>query len=373
MKVDITKFWVEGVLKDYFADFQTKNGADLDKNGKTEGSEVFGDLNQNGVIGDREDYQLYLEKNRNALSNAVPFFKYGEKLSVRNRIHQLMYLESDLHDAALIEGAYEFLADLTAMLVEAMDGMNLSNQELAEFIYDGMQMGMRIIFANQHNLSFVNNIRDHQLDCDTSSFATIAVGDEIGLTFATVAAPNHIFLRGIDKDGHVFNIDFGDNILDSVYRSELNIHPKSEEQGAFLITQSNLQLESLFLFNRGNTLVTIGELRGALAAFDRATQLDPNNTIAHHNRGIILEEWGQLSGALAAFDRAIQIDPNSVSAHNGRGFVLSQWGQLHDALMAYNCAIQIDPTDTTALHNRAVVLRKLGWYYDSPNAWCKSW
>ena len=71
MTVFIDKFWIEGVLREAFPRFLKEGGIDLNKNGKIEGAEVFGDLDGDKTIGDPDDYKEYLRRNRPLLSRAA--------------------------------------------------------------------------------------------------------------------------------------------------------------------------------------------------------------------------------------------------------------------------------------------------------------
>ena len=133
MAVSIDKFWIEGVLTEAFPRFLEASGIDLDKNGQIEGGEVFGDLDGDGTIGNPDDYKEYLRRNRPLLSAEVPFFKYGERLSIENRIHRTFYLLSDIHPETDIASAYTFIADLAvAVNSEFIKTGSLSRSERVE-------------------------------------------------------------------------------------------------------------------------------------------------------------------------------------------------------------------------------------------------
>ena len=65
--------------------------------------------------------------------------------------------------------------------------------------------------------------------------------------------------------------------------------------------------------------------------------------MAHSNRGIALRDLGRFEEALAACDRAIEIDPRHAVAHTNRGNALRDLGRFEEALAAYDRAIEIDP------------------------------
>ena len=65
---------------------------------------------------------------------------------------------------------------------------------------------------------------------------------------------------------------------------------------------------SAVMHARGIMAYRNGELKLALADFDRAIALNPTFMIAYINRGIVLYRMGQLDHALADVARARQID-----------------------------------------------------------------
>ena len=350
--VDINKYWVEGVLVEKYPNFVKELGADLDGNGQIEGKEAFGDLNHNQTVGDREDYKLYLEKNRARLSANVPFFKWGEKLSVGNRIHQLLYLESDLEELRLIQSAYHFVVELVDEVKKLHPSE--SDQKNVFRVHDVMKERMGIQFKEQEDTSFSKNVDHKELDCDTSSFATIAVGDELACPLSLVLAPQHVFVRW-EKDGERFNIDVRATHSDDDYREKLKIDPQVISAGVYLKSLTQKELEGIFFFNRASTLERLGHHEEALTAYDKAVELNPKNFEAHNNRGIVLGDLGRYEEALTAYDKAIELNPKNAEVHYNQCMVLRKLGRNKEVLRAYKKAIALDPK--LAIHGLEEILR----------------
>src|SRR3989338_4169712 len=350
MAVSIDKFWIEGVLTEGFPRFLEAGGVDLDKNGQIEGGEVFWDLDGDKTIGDPDDYKEYLRRNRPLLSAEVPFFKYGERLSVENRIHRALYLLSDIHSSTDMASAYTFIADLVETVGKRIGEEKWPATREAQFYYM-MMRGAGIVFIAQENSSLVANIKERRLDCDTSSFVAMAIGDERGVELRGVRAPVHFFLRGRDEEGKEFNIDSGRLTTDARYK----VAPDLAKKGIYLTTLEDRQLESVFLLNRGNVLEKLGRNEEALAAYDKALAIDPKYAFAHYNRGNVLEKLGRDQEALAAYDKALAIDPNNASAHNNRGVVLGTLGRWTEAKAAFEVAYALVQNDWSTQRNLHVV------------------
>lgn len=65
-------------------------------------------------------------------------------------------------------------------------------------------------------------------------------------------------------------------------------------------------------YGLGNVLYKQGETDKAILQYRKATKIDPNNADAHHQLGFLLDEQGR-KGAIAAFKRAVNIEPDNIS------------------------------------------------------------
>ncbi len=75
------------------------------------------------------------------------------------------------------------------------------------------------------------------------------------------------------------------------------------------------------------------DLPGAARELARALELDPNYAPAYFYRGALAGYKGDASGALAAFDRAMQLDPYALSIRAARAFALFH-ARRYDAAIA---------------------------------------
>ena len=107
---------------------------------------------------------------------------------------------------------------------------------------------------------------------------------------------------------------------------------------------------------RGNAKGRRGDYAAAIADFDRALEIDPQNTAAYNNRGNAKDGMGDHVAAIADFDRALEIDPQCAEAYNNRGTVKDGMGDHAAAIVDFDKALQINPGDNDAIHNRAVAL-----------------
>ena len=112
-------------------------------------------------------------------------------------------------------------------------------------------------------------------------------------------------------------------------------------------------------FREGLAYLDRGQLRRAIAFFNRAIESEPESADAYFGRGLVYHELEQYQGAIADFDKAIEIDPEHPYAHFQRGFVYHQLEQYEQAVADFTRAIEISP-DEWAYMLRAAAYNCLG-------------
>jgi uncharacterized protein YecT (DUF1311 family) len=78
---------------------------------------------------------------------------------------------------------------------------------------------------------------------------------------------------------------------------------------------------AIALSNRGNAYQAEGDYDRAVADYDQAIQLDPNDPIAFSNRGNAYKRRGDVDRAIADFSEAIRLDPRFAEAFANRGLL----------------------------------------------------
>ncbi|HBE17581.1 MAG TPA: hypothetical protein DDW51_08205, partial [Cyanobacteria bacterium UBA11367] len=96
------------------------------------------------------------------------------------------------------------------------------------------------------------------------------------------------------------------------------------------------QNENEFWFNQGYQEAIAGDLLEAIASWDKAIELDPDDYRPWIGRGLALFNLGRLEEAIASYDRAIQIKPDNDAAWNNRGNALFNLGRLEEAIASYD-------------------------------------
>jgi len=100
----------------------------------------------------------------------------------------------------------------------------------------------------------------------------------------------------------------------------------------------------------------------AVADYNQALEINPNNVDAYANRALAKVEKGDLAGALADFARALALNPNSADIHAGRALVRQIYGDFSGALADYDQVIELKPDDSiNARIHRQTLLCRLGF------------
>jgi len=96
----------------------------------------------------------------------------------------------------------------------------------------------------------------------------------------------------------------------------------------------------------GILVIGLGRKEEGLVAADKAVELDPELSSAHHARALALQFQGKFVEAEAEYRQAILLDPEAASAHSNLGIALSAQGKNEEAELEDRKAIQLDPNDT---------------------------
>ncbi|WRZ92323.1 tetratricopeptide repeat protein [Streptomyces sp. NBC_01007] len=105
---------------------------------------------------------------------------------------------------------------------------------------------------------------------------------------------------------------------------------------------------------RARELRNGGEYERALAEYDRAIEIDPDEARVHHGRGFTHQLLGDYPAALAAFDRADELRPDTGWIIAERAETHRMAGSFEEAIADFDRAVALDPTNADALASRAV-------------------
>ncbi len=99
---------------------------------------------------------------------------------------------------------------------------------------------------------------------------------------------------------------------------------------------------------------------GAIACFEKAITINPNDALARGNLGTALDQKGQLDDAIACYRKAVELAPEFGSAHRSLGDALRRKGQLDEAIEHCRKAVELEPSGFKAHTSLAVALSDKG-------------
>jgi tetratricopeptide (TPR) repeat protein len=108
--------------------------------------------------------------------------------------------------------------------------------------------------------------------------------------------------------------------------------------------------------NLGQAVYEQGRVNEALAHFQTALQINPEQPFVHSLLGVVLLETGRVDESLAHLKTALEINPSDGDAHYNLGNTFLQMGRAEQAIAEYRRALEIDTYDIEARNNMAWVL-----------------
>lgn len=113
----------------------------------------------------------------------------------------------------------------------------------------------------------------------------------------------------------------------------------------------------------------LGRPEKAAAVLDDLAELMPEEAVLHHQLGCYRRAAQDDEGALAAFTRATELDPTRVDAWLERGVLLDARGEAERAVEAYRHVILRAPTEVDAWRNLGNSLAALACYDEAHQAY----
>jgi tetratricopeptide (TPR) repeat protein len=109
------------------------------------------------------------------------------------------------------------------------------------------------------------------------------------------------------------------------------------------------------IISDGNDKFLHNDYRGALQDFNKAIELQPNNTAVLHTRGLVKYMLKDYMGAIQDYNEALAFNPNSVIEYCPRGNAKMRLGDYLGAYQDYNKSIDVIPIFSEAYFRRALV------------------
>jgi tetratricopeptide (TPR) repeat protein len=125
--------------------------------------------------------------------------------------------------------------------------------------------------------------------------------------------------------------------------SKSNQGKEEEEKKNAAESQSNLKKHA------GNKAFTAGKYDQALALYNEAIILTPNNHVLYSNRATTYQQLKDLEKALADADKCIELNKAFTKGHFRRGLVMLELGKKDEAVKSLTEAHDLEPKDEEIL------------------------
>lgn len=110
------------------------------------------------------------------------------------------------------------------------------------------------------------------------------------------------------------------------------------------------------LYYQGNELYKLGAFEEAIAYFDKALEIDPNNVPAWNSKGLALNNLKMYDEAIRCFDKSLSIYPSNANTWYIEGLALNKLGRYYEAIRCYDKALEIDPYNDAAWNSKCITL-----------------
>lgn len=138
-------------------------------------------------------------------------------------------------------------------------------------------------------------------------------------------------------------------IKQQLEKPESETHRKSE-------THDNV----VVYFNQAKAKEKRGQVREAIADYDKIIELQPDNVKAYLYRGQARVRAAEYHEAIMDFDKIIELQPDNAEGYYHRARAKSQLAKYVDAVIDYDTAIRLDPDDAMPYFGRSRANMELG-------------
>ena len=136
--------------------------------------------------------------------------------------------------------------------------------------------------------------------------------------------------------------------------------------------KSQIQDNEKIFYNLALLYSLQNDLHAAIACYDAAIQIKPNDAASIINKSQLLIQLKKYDEANKSLDEAISIDPSFPEAWSNKGIVLNHLEQYSEALIAFDEAIKLNSLYSEAYANKSYSLIKLKQYSEAIDACTQS-
>ena len=179
-----------------------------------------------------------------------------------------------------------------------------------------------------------------------------------------------VAIAGLDKDSHlwlnygialVLNKQYGEAV--AVLENTLVVIRGNENTSENPTEIADLKVQSHY--NLGLAYYHSSQIEKAIAAYQKAIQLEPTFAEAYGGLGVIYWRTGNLDAAIRHCQKAIKIAPKNIEFHQNLTRIYWQKGMYDAAAVGYRIILELNPSDENALHHLGLILLSKQEYDDA--------
>lgn len=170
-----------------------------------------------------------------------------------------------------------------------------------------------------------------------------------------------IAISGLNQDPHLW-LNYGIALLlnkqpsESIAVLETTLTLIRDTENATRNSTEIAELKVQCHTNLGVAYYQDGKIEKAIAAYQKAVQLEPNFADAYGGLGVIYWRTGDLDAAIRHCQKAIKIAPENIEFHQNLTQIYWQKGLYDRAAIGYRIILELNPSDENALHHLGIIL-----------------
>ena len=179
--------------------------------------------------------------------------------------------------------------------------------------------------------------------------------------FKRAVSELEVAIAGLNKDSHLW-LNYGIALLlnkqyseaVAVLKNTLVVIRTNENTSKSSTEIADLKVQSHY--NLGLAYYHNDQIEKAVAAYQKAIQLNPNFADAYGGLGVIYWRTGNLDAAIRHCQKAIKIAPENIEFHQNLTRIYWQKGRYDAAAVGYKIILELNPSDENALHHLGLIL-----------------
>jgi tetratricopeptide (TPR) repeat protein len=126
--------------------------------------------------------------------------------------------------------------------------------------------------------------------------------------------------------------------------------------GKVITVPSDEDQSASFWNNKGMSLAALGQRQEAIACYDKALALSPQEPKIWSNKGFLLHELGCVEESLYCYDRALALDSRLDGLWCNKAASLAALGRHDEAIACYDRALALDSRHAATWNNKGLAL-----------------